>query len=514
MRGTVAPAPSGGDDTAALQAAINATPAGGVLWLRPGSYSVPAGGLTCDHPIRIFGHGSSDIGISTMVSGTEVVCGSATADLITFTGASGASAFHDFTLRNSSSTTPTAGSAMRFTTTTTGGPGPGDVTTLRDCSFVGFYDNVVFEQGRYQNFTGCKFLDQVRYGVVLKSTVYDWGDQIFTGNLFCAITTTRIAVAAVYWESGGGLKFHGNKTNGNQNNLAQSIQSAILMNAADGGSTSDLIVTGNSLEGLNSHPIVLAQKGPTKNSHFSNVVVTGNQALVVGSGYLVYCNATGVSAYNQIVISGNMQSGGNGIFSGTFCNGIVVGPNRVSGQQAGTPTINIASTCTDAAISEQSVDGQNAALYTDGTYNPTGRRLYNRSALRFAGTVTAGVTTAASQFLYRILPSGNSISTYTVEVMGNQPGAGTFYIKAVRRIVMGADGTAPTITTVGTDETAGAGGLTLAFDTATTVGQVGITAILPGGSTATETYAQTYFSVVGPVRAVSRGSAAPVTPAS
>ena len=178
--------------------------------------------------------------------------------------------------------TPTAGAGVAVTS--------GDNLRVTRVKVLGFYVGVTVTQGRYQCFTNCSFFDSVHYGLYLRNTTagqFDFGDISVMGCTFASLTTSRIADIACRWESGGGLRFVNNKTNGNYNTLGQSQTVGLSAAVADGSSTSVLLVEGNSFEGIvnGGAPVVVTQSG-TGTGSFSKVIVTGNEALF-GAGIRV-----------------------------------------------------------------------------------------------------------------------------------------------------------------------------------------------------------------------------------
>ena len=93
------------DDTAEIQAAINATPYAGTLYIPSGVYLV-TGGLTATQPIRIVGDGlASAIAVASSVS--------ATTDVITYLGTSSGSAAEGFYIGDLK-ITPVSGTPARY----------------------------------------------------------------------------------------------------------------------------------------------------------------------------------------------------------------------------------------------------------------------------------------------------------------------------------------------------------------------------------------------------------------
>lgn len=425
-------------DSAALQAAHDALPStGGRIVAQVGTYDITAG-VTFTKPVTLQGAGAGTLAAGG--GGTRFICSSATAVPITVSVAG--CSFTDLAIVNTNGGTPTAGSGILFTNA--------DAMHMTRVTVIGFWNDVQSDQGSYWTMTDCHFLDAVNWSIYIRNTShFDFGDPIIKGCTFCSITTTRKSLAAVRWESGGGLRFIGNKCNGNETNLAQSFTVAGLdIAVADGGGTSILLVEGNSFEGNESTSYgVLVHQFGTGTGTFSKIVIVGNEFLG-GSGVGIV--GTVAAQIGYAVISDNIFTSNAVPIYLKNCYGVQVGVNHCSGI-SGNKAVFVDTGCTDHTIEPQVIAGDGIAYVFDSsivstTHGPWGSK--PRVVEREIPSTTSSVTYTT----LNVVQFGQySSALLTVVLSGQISGVGTFLVQAVRSIRQDAAGAPVTIATVGSD---------------------------------------------------------------
>jgi hypothetical protein len=275
---------SGAMDLAAIQAAHDALPStGGSIQLGTGAFYLN-GALSFTKQVALRGWGgqfTGDASANPPRAITTIYVTTGNTDGIT--SAAHGCLFADFALVNTSGTTPTAGTGLNLTASSQ--------AALSRVSVVGFYNNVQ-TNGVYFTIDSCHLWDAVNYCLYLNNTTagyLDHGDLGIHNCDFGGFYKTWNPVAAIRWEGGGGLRIIGNKINGGiqpGNSSAGKCQVGIDLMAADGVSTGDLTIVGNSIANFSVSGIRIGLKGPSNTGGFINVSITGNQ-INVGSGSAV-----------------------------------------------------------------------------------------------------------------------------------------------------------------------------------------------------------------------------------
>lgn len=132
----------------------------------------------------------------------------------------------------------------------------------------------------------------------------DSNDIFVHNNVITSPSWSTAGMAAIYWMSGGGLICSGNKINQNCNpgngtgiaryfygirvkqmNVGCHGPDGVVWNAPNAGATSDIKITGNSIENVLGCPVLVEQSqsgvGP------ANISITDNQGLLTGSNVAV-----------------------------------------------------------------------------------------------------------------------------------------------------------------------------------------------------------------------------------
>jgi hypothetical protein len=440
-----------GDDTALFTAAEAALPTGGgTIWLSKGTYSLPTG-YSFTKPVNLVGHGMGDpyayqpsaFPSPLSVRGiTTILCGSTTANCIGIAGQG--TTMRDFSIVNTTPT-PTAGSGINVT--------GGNLTRIMNVGRVGFYDNLVYSDGELPILYGGHSMEAVRYHVRYSNvTVVDGGDALIQGESYYQVT--RTATAAIFWQSGGGLKVNNCKINCVVNKISSGISLDPL------GTTTVFIISNNSIENC------LVGVNFNRTSGSSNI----GQIQILG-------NEFGNHQYAVLVQSAGFSLGevaGNIIKSCTISgislastNTWHIAPNHHNTYTSTAVPVQLASTCTAIKVDEQYVDtgfvyGNSATVSTPGV------AFWSK---HYQGLPTINTTDVT---LWRLGVAIVTAGYIDFELGGQLIGDAQFAHIGTRSFTRGSSG-AVTIATVGTDSTIGTtADWTLTFDTAAVTGEIQI----------------------------------------
>lgn len=279
------------DDTVAMQSAHNT---GLIVYYPPGTYkfttltNITAGG--------IIGAGQTQ----TVLLSTDTT----SADLITFTGASvggpaNALTFRDFMLQGQAPT-KTSGAGIRVA------PSPNQNTYAYASNVTTSYVPIGFDFVRASFFSlnGCKLLAYNVAGVqVANAWNNDAGDSSIIGCAFSTPYSSGSLPTGVKQLSSGGLRVIGNKFLGGNYGY--------WLNYTDsdgaGTNTSNLIISGNSIENFYSNAIAFT-KASASLTAFLNIVIAGNQIDVAFATPSAFLIATDSGSWLQnMTITGNVM---------------------------------------------------------------------------------------------------------------------------------------------------------------------------------------------------------------
>ena len=458
---------SAASDTTFVQAAITAAVAGnGIVRL---SRLYRATGLAASGPLTIVGSGGMVYGDDLLVNPVArsgFLMSSGTASGLTITAGPG-SVLRDFAIINDTTTAPTAGVGLRFV-----GNGASSQVSVSGVSIVGFYDNAE-TSGVFFTFTDCRFYDQVRYGLFQNNTgtsYYDHGDFGVVNSVFAQLYSTWGAVAALRWESGGGVRFVGNKVLGGvppSGSAAGHFDYCLDFMAADNVSTGDVTCTGNSLSNFNIAGIRVGLKTAAGTGGFINTSIVGN-LINVGYGAAVAMllgapnadlanNIRGIHVADNIIDNVN----GGGLFAYNM-KALTVGIN--TWQNTPGPAVTLGGSpdagygLQGARISAQNIGPVPGDLVRDL------RRLTNTPGFdgvvehSFVSTLYSNAVGTWVTLGYLDLPLVNGgAAEVELALSGYDYGFGPMYAR-YRRILVKVEGSnTVTVVTDGTDAIAGAG---------------------------------------------------------
>lgn len=465
------------DDTTAVQAALTAASAvNGTVFLGT-NYLIPSGGLTASGRIQILGRGGIDGSIHAT---SALLCPSTTADVLTIS----ADGVHlqDFAVINTASGTPTAGKGIRFTTNWW--------SHVVRVDTYGFYNNMSFEGGCYYEVTGCTILDPVNYGVYMTDVAnQDYGEVQFHANTISLWNTSRTPAAAVRWESGGGLKFFGNKINGAFQPSPGSATAGLFrvgfdLAIQDGLGTVDCLITGNSIENCFTAHIRVGQKGPSNTGSMRNIVITGNEC---GYGapttYGVLLQPGAFNFLGSVVVTGNVfVNVPHCSIYAKWIDGLTIGTNwhkncATSSSDNYHHIVYLDGGCYSASVAVQNVDGDARWLYyngDEGDLTSFGHSQRNRIEHQYVREIPTTTSTSVYSTLYRFVLPQFWAGICEVNLTGAVKNVGSATLRRVRAVGQEATGTNAVLTTVGTDVTAGPGGtdIDLLLDTTSVAGEL------------------------------------------
>ena len=309
------------DNTAAMNAAHST---GQVIEYPPGRFKfspnviIPSGGI---------------VGAGTLL--TTLYCeGTGTENLLKFTGAldtySDIPVFRDFTIE--ANPAKTNGAGLQFQPAT-GETSYADIRNVHTLFCPIGIDFVAASLWKVQN---CDFLSYTVAGIQVANTnSADSGDSVVTG---CTFNNPYATGSGIWQKSSGGLKITGNKFLGGARGYTMALE----------GSTSVLIISGNSFENMAQQDIVLSQA--TGGATFVNVNIVGNEFSVgdvaIATDSNAFLTEVNISA-NQI----NMGAvGSNPCIALNNVTDFFIGANIIKGNGgAGSSAVNITN-CTNGKI--------------------------------------------------------------------------------------------------------------------------------------------------------------------
>ena len=409
------------------------------LWIGAGTYRID-NTITIRGALTIRGAGKAT---TTERGVTRLVTSSTTLNLLNVEGNGSNVLFEDFSIENVANATPTAGNGIRIT--------DADGTVLNRVSIINFFNNLSVESGIYWKVNQCSIFDPVNYGIWIRNTkVADIGDMSITATDFVTnYYQQRSPVAAIQWQSGGGLRFQNNKINWAGGSR---WQYGLRLVPDAGVQTSDFLLSGNSIENCTVHGLYVGS--PAANYTINSLIMTGNQFGIINdtSIFLDLPNRTG-GADNQslqsVEITGNQLYGQWGIRA------------RNVGH------LNIGSNHYSVSVGAVKVGRCYNVGYVPGNLkpfpNPNGHILYeNETADELAATqgnlqfnFTREISTDATADLYDLYSSSSAGCLVSIESTGAVEGNGGFAIRATRFLSQVNDGNVPSVSLVGNDFTTG-----------------------------------------------------------
>jgi len=488
------PPPTGiaATDAANCQAVFDSVPATGGYVLVPVNYAQPyelgANTVTISKPVKMIGAGGRFVGDASNFPPKSI----STFNFDNSTGggfvvtASGC-VFEDFSIVNKSVATPTAGTGLAIATNA-------NMTAMRGISTCNFWNNVDI-RGQYYTVDSCHFFDYANYGALLKapSAVYfDHGDQGIVNCAFLHYYRDHDGQSACRWESGGGLRFTGNKINGGYQvgfPTAGYNQVGLDIAVEANCNTGVFMITGNSLENCNTACVRIRPQQTSTACIVERVIISGNEIFGGAVGVQVGTGGTAFAGYNftrQVVIGDNTFATYLTPIEITSSNGVTIGINDYNGSYGTwTTAIDISGFARSAnVLGGQMVLGGNKHLVNDR------RRLNADMAGDLSGDIrrefaqSVKITASATWTTVGYVTMGSDIGaagTLEVTVAGVNGATGQFLGKYHKSLICASGVSTVTVGNVATDYTTGAGQVAVQFLT-TTPGRVTIQVQVTSGA--------------------------------
>ncbi|BAH52283.1 hypothetical protein ROP_40360 [Rhodococcus opacus B4] len=490
----------GTDDTAAIQAAIDAA-GQRLIYFPSASYLISA--LTLASSVKLWGAGSGSKPPGSAPA-SRLVSLSPTADGLSISAAG--TVIEDIALVNLHGG-PTAGVGIRYAGAHYG--------HLNRALVSGFYDCVAVESNTYPTFTSSHILDPVRYGLTFSNAAEpDTGDQVILGVTFSVVSTPRNPLAAIRWISGGGLRVSNSKVNGNRK-YAGRFGIGLDCVVADGIATSDIFVTGSSIENVTSRGVSFTQAAGGTGT-LSNIIISDNEFGADVCADPVYVVATTANALDRIEVKDNLILNG----SHTACyfenvSNVLVGGNHIEGGVS--LSAIYFKNCTRFLIEPNLINtapgvfvDQNCSRYTIGRQNGRGVILRDQSIGNLGNTPMGTVETEYTNALPVLGASYSTLIGFTptsgiggvVQATlsgftsgGVSPGP---FVVTTKRLLVRPTGGSVTATVLDSDSSAGVA-VDFEWNTTDVPGAIYIKARLNAASGATSARGTVTVKYLGPL---------------
>lgn len=353
------------DDTAALQAAINAVQgSSNALFLNKGNYLITTS-LSVTASLTLYGAG---------VYASKFTLNSTTQSGIVIT-TTGKIHFSKFQVTGKSNAT--AGSLISLASGS--GSDLNQFSVFTDLAFQGGWDQFVTISASGWSCTGCLFFSPLNRGVTISNNVItDAGDMQIIG---CVFSGQPAVGTAIFQDSAGGLRLVGNK-------IIQ-FANGYVLSLASGVATSVLFISANSMEAFSGATISLGRGAGVV---FGAVQIVGNE---LSGGYVGINMISDTTTWmSHMEITGNnigTSTGGTGIvIQGTT--DFIVSGNTIGGTAASGTGINIGTRADYGIIVNNTI--LNYALPINSAYTGSTLRIVGNTGYNPVGA--AAVTTGAS----------------------------------------------------------------------------------------------------------------------
>jgi hypothetical protein len=266
------------DDTVAINAAITAltSSGGGILFFPHGVYYSATCGFSFSVPVIVEGTGKRQIFGGGVQIESELLCGSSTAYLLTFTGEY--STVEHMALFNSDGTTPTGGAAVYAN-----GTDPDQIVNLYDVSIDNFYDGVDSFTTGPSNWRDVLVSNAVKYGYHIKNQVNaDHGAWNMSFNDLISGPQTSTTSSAIFQESAGGGRI-------SNNNISSAAGTSYWLHAYLGAPVGsiEMVITDNDIDYIGGTILdftsLLEQAIVTNNILHEEL---GNAVPIIGNGFV------------------------------------------------------------------------------------------------------------------------------------------------------------------------------------------------------------------------------------
>ena len=483
------------DDTLAIQAAFNSVPVeGGSVYLPPGKYLVTAT-ITIPNRTKIVGAGGFDANFNAT---SLIVCATNAIDVL-FINADGCT-LEDFAVSYTGATRPTSGTGIRFAA--------GNHARVHRVGVNKFWNCLRFDTGYYYTVSDSGIFDPANYGIYLTNTApggEDHGDQGIINCVISKVADTTAGGTAVRWESGGGLRFIGNKINAGAQvgyNSTEKWDYGLDIMAVDSVSTGIFTINGNSIENCYQTMLRIGQAGPSNTGDLLGITITGNE-IGVGWGS---CDAVRLGAatpaaaghIRTLNFSGNIIQNipGRGIVADNITR-LNIGANTfesVIGTQIALGSNHFYTTVDPG---EQTISGSNVTIYSDATDSNNGGP-FQRIQHIYQREINA---TTVAQKLWTFNIPAYSGGEFNFVLEGSIATLGAFFIKGSRYFTENTG--VPAVTVIGADIASGFAGTDLDYTVdSATAGQIFITIARKAGSAGGVVIGRSFVTFNGPLSSI------------
>lgn len=340
------PGASAAVNRAAIQATIDALPAGGgAIYVPTGTYSIDAA-ITIAKPLTVFGDGPMSV--------VQQTSSTANAFLVTTTAPT---TWRDLQIQHTG--VPTAGAGIRFDS----GGAANVQSKFHRMAFVNSWEGIHFERGAYWAITSSDFIGLRGTAVLQKNPNFsgDEGDMSIADSRLddAGLASGASGPDLLTWESGGGLKISNTKFQGGQR--------AIVVLPGSGTNTSMIHVTGSSFENFTQNGIQIFNGSGLFGQFFLTGSECGNFNVTA-----VACFVSDASDFFHLVASNNIFNlEGGGVRTGIALNDgdhfIIQNNIFTAGTTNTTVGINVAAAATDILIGENRYNNLNIWVNNSST---------------------------------------------------------------------------------------------------------------------------------------------------
>lgn len=217
--------------------------------------------------------------------------------------------------------------------------------------------------------------------IVANTFVADAGDSSIDK---CTFTTASTAATGVLMRSAGGLRIINSKINGGAVAYQLSLDNAAM--------TSDLLITGNSIEGQSAAAIAFRRNGAT--GVFNNITITGNQ--FAGAPVAISCTDASTGWLGSVVITGNSihTTGGTSI-NFNVGDSIIIDGNYLGGTGVES-AIAIAAACTNVRIGVNGMTNYLTPIVNASPSTTIAKKVYQQATAGIVCNVAYGSLFAGS----------------------------------------------------------------------------------------------------------------------
>ena len=287
--------------------------------------------------------------------------------------------------------------------------------------FDGFNNNLIMANHQYSKVINNEFKNWGTNGLYMYNSSADLGDSKVLNNNFFPDNTnlTRNLTNAIYMTSGGGTLISHNKINWHDNTMFP--KNGIVWNSTSGASTSDIIISNNSIENCSLKAIDIETDSSTE---FYNIIIEGNEIASYTSTREngIYINGKPNASYSTILncnVANNIIKGYTTGMNLSYINNLDVNNNILQGLTTGIYVVGC-----KAIIGDQKYSGVTTKLQLPNASN----NAYNYKTILNSKEILDDI---AGDLL---TISGYRVATVEVEINGFIEGTGVCYYRGKKNI--------------------------------------------------------------------------------